>query len=202
MTRRLHRFACLLLFSVAMPTRAEFVELHGVAGRDALDRVERSAVGSAELTTHTVLVWLLPPVKGRSYSLSGRVEHTGVEGRGYLEMWSHFGEEGSFFSRTLANSGPLSSLRGDSAGRAFTLPFDTGDSGLVPERIELNIVLPGPGKVSVSDLQWSGGDMARSAPATRWSQAGVGRLGATQPAHVVAGLLGLGAVAHLQSPRS
>ncbi len=188
MTRPVHRIALLLSLVLALPAGAEIVELHGPAGRDALDRVEGSATGGVQPTTHTVLVWLAPPVKGRSYSLNGRVEYTGVEGRGYLEMWSHFGSEGSFFSRTLANSGPLRSLRGDSPARAFTLPFDTGDSGLVPDRIELNIVLPGPGSVTVSDLHWSGGDVAGVAPGSWWSQRAAGLLGAVAGACL--GMLG------------
>ena len=178
MTKPVKGILSLLMAWLAMPAHADVVELHGPSGRVALERVEGNATGSVEPTTHTVLVWLAPPVKGRSYALSGQVEYSGVEGRGYLEMWSHFGAEGSFFSRTLANSGPLGSLRGDSAARAFTLPFDTGDSGLVPERIELNIVLPGPGTVTVSNLHWLGGDTAQLVPGAWWSQRGAALLGA------------------------
>ncbi len=174
---RLHRFAFLLSLSLAFPGNAEPTELAGREGLDHLAEVMGSASGGPEASRHLIFAWSQPPVEGSRYTLSGRVAYEGVEGRGYLEMWSHFGPEGSFFSRTLADGGPLASLSGDSSGRFFSLPFDTGDSGLLPERVEVNIVLPGPGSVRVSGLRWSGGPTASAAPAWR-TRAEVGRLGA------------------------
>ncbi len=140
----------------ASASTADPVFLDGGDVDAALAEVEGRAEGGADPSTHPVLHWNAPPVTGRRYVLSGRVRYEGVEGAGYLEMWSHFGAEGSYFTRTHAEAGPLAQLEGDSGWRPFALPFDTGDSGLVPQRIELNIVLPGHGRVEVGALRWSG----------------------------------------------
>lgn len=86
------------------------------------------------------------------YSIRGRVRYTDVTGPGYLEMWSAFADGGRYFSRTLGTDGPMAALNGTSDWRAFELPFFLqGADG--PDRLEVNVVLPGAGSVDVSPLE-------------------------------------------------
>jgi hypothetical protein len=48
-----------------------------------------------------------PPVEPEGYVVTGQVRYQGVQGRGYLEMWSVFADGSRYFSRTLAATGPL-----------------------------------------------------------------------------------------------
>ena len=48
-----------------------------------------------------------PAVTGDSYAITGKVAYEGVEGDGYLEMWSVFPDGSRYFSRTLDDAGPL-----------------------------------------------------------------------------------------------
>ncbi|MEA1904198.1 MAG: hypothetical protein U9N56_11830 [Actinomycetota bacterium] len=83
------------------------------------------------------------------------MRYTGVEGAAYLEMWSFFADGSSYFSRTLADEGPLASVTGDSDGRDFVLPFTLNGSP-APVRIEFSVVLPGEGTVWVGPLSLEG----------------------------------------------
>src|SRR5438034_9909812 len=46
-----------------------------------------------------------PPVDGAGYAIWGKVRYMGVQGAGYLEMWSVF-PGGRYFSRTTDTEGP------------------------------------------------------------------------------------------------
>ena len=109
-------------------------------------------------TGHTKTFKLLslrkPGITAPVYGITGALKYENVEGIGYLEMWSHFPGNKAYFSRTLGATGPLQSIQGSSKLRAFNLPFYVRDeSGWLPdrpERIELNLVLPGRGTVYIS----------------------------------------------------
>jgi len=60
-----------------------------------------------------------PPTGGGPYVVRGMVRYDGVEGQGYLEMWSVFPDGGRYFTRTLAPQGSLAALRGESNWRPF-----------------------------------------------------------------------------------
>jgi len=111
------------------------------------------------------------------YAIRGQVRYSDVAGQGYLEMWSYFSDGGQFFSRTLAGEGPMAALTGSSDWRAFELPFYLqGTTG--PERIEVNVVLPGAGTVDVGPLELVRMDAATSG-ATAWlSDRAIGVAGA------------------------
>lgn len=117
-----------------------------------------------------------------SYAIAGTIRYENVEGEGYLEMWSHFGEGKAFFSRTLAGVGPMRSLTGSSDWREFTLPFYVRDEkGWLPDRpegLELNVVLPGKGTVWIGSCRLiqnlDGADGGESA---WWSAAAGGLIG-------------------------
>ena len=103
--------------------------------------------------THEIVVIENPTIDGDSYAVTGTVGYDGVGGSGYLEMWSHFADGSSFFSRALEADGPQGVLSGTSEGRPFSLPFFLGDAGTIPFRLEINVVLPSEGTVVVSDVQ-------------------------------------------------
>jgi hypothetical protein len=108
---------------------------------------------SAQGATFTVCVLEAPGVTQSRYAVRGTVSYRGVEGEGYLEMWSVFPDGGEYFSRTTAPSGPLKSLTGDSDWRPFVLPFFITEGEQRPERLVVNVVLPGDGVVVLSPLR-------------------------------------------------
>ena len=100
----------------------------------------------------TVAIIERPAIKGQRYAVTGQVRYEGVEGAGYLEMWSHFPNGGQYFSRTLGDVGPMMKLQGSSEWRQFTLPFDATGAP-PPTRLVVNVVLPGRGVVYLGPLQ-------------------------------------------------
>jgi hypothetical protein len=118
-----------------------------------------------------------PAVAGEPYAITGTVTYRGVEGEGYLEMWSSFPDGGRYFSRTLEEAGPLGKLRGSSSERPFVLPFTLTPDAPRPVRLELNVVLPGAGHVTVGNLRLASGSEATSAPGAWWSAESAGLIG-------------------------
>ncbi len=100
----------------------------------------------------TVAIIDHPAIKGPRYAVTGQVRYEGIEGTGYLELWNHFPNGGQYFSRTLADVGPMSKLQGSSGWRQFTLPFDATGAP-APTRLVVNVVLPGRGVVYLGPLQ-------------------------------------------------
>ena len=92
------------------------------------------------------------------YALKGMVRYDDVQGDGFLQLDSHFGDAGTFFTKSLAAAGPLGKLSGSSDWRPFVLPFfansgDQADSAApLPDTLALSLVLPGAGTVSISDV--------------------------------------------------
>ncbi len=120
-----------------------------------------------------------PGVTKSKYAVVGKVAYRDVEGEGYLEMWSSFGEEGPFFSRTLGEGGPTQPLTGDSNFRRFVLPFYAKD-GKRPDKITLNVVLPSTGRVWVGPLrlvQYEAGEDPLAASGAWWSDRRGGLIG-------------------------
>ena len=70
-----------------------------------------------------------PGVSSPVYALKGMIRYENVQGNGFLQMDNHFGEPGTFFTKSLAPAGPLGKLSGSSDWRPFVLPFyaNTGD---------------------------------------------------------------------------
>jgi hypothetical protein len=129
-------------------TSGEFVA--GTDGRpDALKLVQTEP----EPKQFPLLEFTPPTIGTTIYFVIGKVRYEGVEGEGYLEMWSHFPNGGMFFTKTLATAGgPLGVIRGSSDWREFTLPFNKGEQPS-PTKLVINLVLPGRGIVEVSDLR-------------------------------------------------
>lgn len=119
-------------------------EAKGPDGNPAIE-VQSGANGSL-----TQLMVCDSPAISFQYVVRGQVKYEGVTGDGYLELWNDFGDKGVYFSRTLADGGGLKKLNGTSDWRAFELPF-YAERGMQPRRLTLNLVLPGAGKVTVSN---------------------------------------------------
>jgi hypothetical protein len=103
----------------------------------------------------TVLTIDRPQIAGPRYKVSGRLRSDGVEGTGYLEMWSHFPDGAQYFSRTLADQGPMMKLHATSGWRSFVLPFDATGASSPPSRLVINVVLSGRGAVYLGPLELS-----------------------------------------------
>lgn len=99
-----------------------------------------------------------PGISSPVYALKGMVRYEDVQGEGFLQLDNHFGERGTFFTKSLAPAGPLGKISGSSDWRPFVLPFsaNSGDqadgASLLPEKLSLALFLPGSGTVSISDV--------------------------------------------------
>ena len=120
-------------------------------GPDGATAIELRAGGPGGTSIHVVTIDH-PPVTSGAYAVSGQLRYDGVEGQGYLEMWSVFPDGQRFFTRTLATAGTLAALHGESGWRRFELPFDPSGAQ-TPSRLEINLVLPARGTVWLGPLR-------------------------------------------------
>lgn len=120
------------------------------------------------------------------YALKGMVRYDGVQGDGFLQLDSHFGDAGTFFTKTLAAAGPLGKLSGSSDWRPFVLPFyaNSGDpadgTAPLPDKLTLSLVLPGAGTVSIRDVglyQYASGEDPMQAAGQWFGDRSAGLLG-------------------------
>lgn len=122
-----------------------------------------------------------PPITKQNFALNGWIQHKGVEGTGYLEMWTVFADGSHYFSRTLGQFGPMKSLSGDSEWREIALPFQLSNDPNAPKpsKLIVNVVLPGAGEVTVSDLALTEADNITAAitPGAWWSDRTAGLVG-------------------------
>lgn len=124
---------------------------------------EGKSVAIAELTD--------PGVTALRYAIVGKVRHEDVMMESALEMWSHFPDGGSCFSRTLGKFGPCRSIKGTSEWRRFVLPFFGDEAAGRPERLELNLLFGGPGTVYLGPaqlIQYSEGENPLTPPGAWW----------------------------------
>lgn len=117
-------------------------------------------IGSTNASLETRLLTITnPPITKKLYAIGGQIKYEDVSGDAYLEMWNYFpptepgAPEGKFFSRTMAQYGEMKKIHGTSDWRDFILPFNSEGASGPPTRLEVNLVLPGKGKVSVSPLK-------------------------------------------------
>ena len=113
-------------------------------------KVENPGPGAMSVTVLTIVQ---PKITTDFYAVSGEVRYDNVEGDGFLEMWSHFGETAAYFSRTLGITGPMGKLTGTSHWRAFTLPFNAKGASSRPSKLVVNVYLPGKGSVFLRNLK-------------------------------------------------
>ncbi len=94
-----------------------------------------------------------PGISQLQYAITGRIRYTGVADGSCLEMWNHFPDGSFYFTRTLAEAGPMQKLAGDSPWRDFSLPFFSSPEAGVPARLVVNLVFTGPGTVELSPVR-------------------------------------------------
>lgn len=98
--------------------------------------------------------------KTSAYVVRGKVRYENVEGTAYLEMWNILPDGSRYFSRTLGDFGPMKKISGTSGLRDFELPFNLMDAKPEYVELEINVVMPGPGKIELSSLELSDIDLA------------------------------------------
>lgn len=115
------------------------------------------------------------------YAVRGRVRYSGVAGEAYLEMWNIMPDGSRYFSRTLAPSGPMGIISGDSDWRGFLLPFNLMETRPTHVDLEINVVMPGKGTIEVSPIAigpGSGSGVVAAASKQAWfTETDAGRWG-------------------------
>jgi len=150
---------------------------------------------SAKPATIGILQIERPGVTASKYALVGQIRYEDVAPGSYLEMWSHFPDGKQYFTRTLASSGPLGRLEGTSDWRPVWLPFTVLKENMVPEKLEVNVVLTGGGTVYLSPLRLvesTGSLAAPTAPGQWWGERTGGWIGGLGGAliGILGGLIG------------
>ena len=102
------------------------------AVRGPNDEPAIEVIGGPKGGTYALAVAELPRISSPDYVLRGRVKYGDVAGDGYLELLNDFADRGTFFTRSLAESGLLGKLNGTSDWRDFELPFHA-QPGMVPK---------------------------------------------------------------------
>lgn len=131
-----------------------------------------------------------PGIRLSRYALKGRVKYERVAAGSYLEMWNYL-PDGAFFSRALAQDGPMGRLDGSSGWREFVLPFSNREGGSPPDRLAFNLVLTGSGTVEIGPVelvQFASGEDPLADSGAWWSDSQAGILGGIVGS--VVGLLG------------
>jgi len=85
-------------------------------------------------------------VENSRLSYKARLRSEDLEGQAYLEMWCHFGEQGEYFSRGLADP-----LTGTVEWTSREIPFFL-KAGENPDRVTLNLAVGGRGTVWIDDI--------------------------------------------------
>jgi hypothetical protein len=117
-----------------------------------------------------------PGIHTRCYALRGKVRYLGVVGVGYFNLWNEFqspeagSAKASYFTRTLADDGPMMKVTGSSNWRPIIIPFDASASKVPLKRLELDFVFAGPGEVNLTDLDL----LEFAGPAEMWAALGSG----------------------------
>jgi hypothetical protein len=119
------------------------------AAKGPSDQPAVEVIGGPAPSTTTILIVSEPSISSPHYAVRGKVKYEGVAGDGYLELWNDFESAGKYFTRSLAPWGQMKKLSGSSGWRSFELPF-YAERGMRPKQLTLNVVLPGAGKVTVS----------------------------------------------------
>jgi len=134
--------------------------------------------GTGPATLHLLTIER-PGIRTERYALRGRVRYDRVAPGAYLEMWNYL-PDGAYFSRSLAQSGPMGRLEGSSGWRTFVLPFFNRAGGSAPERLAFNLVLAGAGSVELGPLelvQFAADENPFGSSGAWWSERDAGILG-------------------------
>lgn len=114
---------------------------------------EQLRIAATGAATVALASWEQPGISETRFALAARIRCQGVGKPGHLELWTVLGDGRRFFSRTLAESGPMGRLIGDQPWRDILLPADASGTDARPAKLELNLVLPDGGTVELGPLQ-------------------------------------------------
>lgn len=109
-------------------------------------------IEATDAGTIPLLVIDSPQVGPPRFQIDSTIRYEDVEAGAYLEMWTVLTDGSRFFTRTLAETGPMAMMTGSSGERRISLPFELGEGGPVPERLEINLVTAGSGRFWISPL--------------------------------------------------
>ena len=115
--------------------------------------------GEAKPVNFALLSLENPGIHAKAYALRCSVRYSDVESAGYLEMWNVFpaGEEGKpdlrAFSRTMGQAGPMAKITGTTDWRPAILPFNADGAKGDLKKLEVNLFLPGKGRVEIKDVE-------------------------------------------------
>ena len=147
-----------------------------VCGEEVVRSVRWQELAAANMLTSGTVV----AARAGEPAASLRIIHKGgVAAGSYLEMWTHL-PDGSFFSRSLAENGPMGRLEGSSDWRVFVLPFFNREGGSPPEKLVFNLVMTGAGTVEMGPLelvQFASDEEPLADSAAWWSNRQAGMLG-------------------------
>ncbi len=130
------------------PGHSDIGQITTTNGQDELLIVNESGT-----PLRTTIATLQPTgISDLNYSVRGTIRYEEVQQPGYLEMWSHFSDGGQFFTRTMSEEGPMSTIHRTSSQREFILPFQSSPELGIPVKLEINLILPADGKVWIGPL--------------------------------------------------
>jgi hypothetical protein len=151
---------------VAVVAGAMSVAAPAVAGSQQMNWTEASPLSGtidgsdlvldiAEAGTYPIVAVDHPAVGPPRFSVDATIRYSDVIGGAYLEMWTVLDDGSRYFTRTLADAGPLALMTGTSDARPISLPFELGEEGPTPARLEINLVTSGRGKFWLGPLRFS-----------------------------------------------
>ncbi len=137
--------------SVSLPDTDATVETFQAPDQEGTCvRVTRKQNGEVTIPLLTIQD---PGIQQSAYALVGAVRHQDVEGQAHLVLWNRLSGDTRFFSKTLGERGPDRAFTGDADWRRLVVPFCIRDSDERPVRLDLSLVMPGPGTVELAPLR-------------------------------------------------
>jgi hypothetical protein len=122
------------------------------AGENGWQSLKIANTGSDPLRYPIVTFDSLSPTSN-DIAIEGQIKYQNIAGQAYLEMWTILPDGRRFFTRTLAEGGPLQKITGTSAWRIFSLPFSLSGESPKHVALEVNAFLPGPGTIELGPLR-------------------------------------------------
>jgi biopolymer transport protein ExbD len=110
-------------------------------------------------TLRTLGPAIVSRITSRRYAIVGHIKYDNVAVGSFLEMENWFapeqpgGPEGYYYSRTMADGGPLAKIEGSDDGRDFALPFDATGAKTALVRLVMKVHLAGAGNLEFSNVQ-------------------------------------------------
>lgn len=104
----------------------------------------------------TFTVWTLElddvenKLDSRRFGIHGRLSAEDVGGEAYIELL-YTVDENTYFSRTRSKRGPMRPIQGTMDSHWFSTPFDLMNETSSPSRLELRVVMPEGGTITIHE---------------------------------------------------